>query len=458
MHLTKRFGIIGASQLPLHYLLAMRSPYSPVQLLTRMSHEELKAAHQVLGRIVLFLFTLHVIFYLNFFVVSGFLAKRIKDTDVIFGLISIALFAILGTTALGTLRKWNYRIFYVSHVVIANLVIITLFIHVTHIRPYIWQVIVVNVVHVALRYWGMNTYSGTVKLIPGTNLVQLRIPLTTADKALSWKPGQHVYLSRPSGNSGSKSLAGQLATTCQTNPFTVASIPAKDKELVLVARTLNGNTKHLAALARSLSTGGVDETPNMQLDLEGPYGSSTRLPDMSRYDRILLVAGGVGATYILPIYRSIVGLDTVAQPGGPQVRFIWAVRKLAEASWAFDTLEHQEHGEISNPSADNNVEIFVTRPSGPDLQANGASDEFEMAEDEQLLSLEEQMQKPRKGIDLHMDRPNLSGIVEEVFSKSNRTAVFVCGPKKMSEQLGKAVEKWVRQGHDVYWHDESFGW
>jgi NAD(P)H-flavin reductase len=423
-----------------------------------MSHEELKAAHQVLGRIVLFLFTLHAVFYLNFFVVSGFLAKRLRDIDVIFGIISVALFSILGTTALGQLRKWNYRVFYISHVAIANLIIVPLYIHVTHVRPYVWQVVLVNVIHLLLRYWGLKSYSGTVKLTPGTNLVQLRIPLKAGEAALKWRPGQHVYLSRPSGKSSAESVAGQLAMTCQTNPFTIASLPSKDKELLLVARTLNGNTKHLAALAQSLSTSGLDETPDVQLALEGAYGSSTRLPEVSRFGRILFVAGGVGATYILPIYRNIVESGDVAQPGGPQIRLVWAVRKLAEASWAFDTLENSETIGDSESSAQNSIEVFVTRPSGPDLQAGGADDEIEMAEDEQLLSLEEQMQKPRKGIELHVGRPALSAIVDEVFSKSSRVAVFVCGPKGMSEQLGDAVEKWVRNGHDVYWHDERFGW
>ena len=83
LHLTKRFGQVGASQLPIHYLLAMRAPYSPVQWLTRLSHEQIKASHQILGRITFVLFILHTAFYLNFFILSGFLAKRIKDWDVI---------------------------------------------------------------------------------------------------------------------------------------------------------------------------------------------------------------------------------------------------------------------------------------------------------------------------------------------------------------------------------------
>ncbi|KAI7563147.1 hypothetical protein KC343_g8796, partial [Hortaea werneckii] len=65
MHLAKRFGATGASQLPLQYLLALKSPYSPFQLLTRSSHETLNALHQHLGYIITGLFYAHVGLYLN---------------------------------------------------------------------------------------------------------------------------------------------------------------------------------------------------------------------------------------------------------------------------------------------------------------------------------------------------------------------------------------------------------
>lgn len=419
-----------------------------------MSHEELKGAHQVLGRIVFLLFALHAIFYMNFFILSGFLAKRIKDKDVIFGLISIIFFSVLSTTALGVLRRWNYRVFYVSHITIANLIIIPLYIHVTHIRPYIYEVIVVNAIHLFLRGQALKTYSGTIKLLPGTNLVQARIPLRAMESALYWRPGQHVYFSRPLSKSHATPPYGQ--SMLQTNPFTVASIPAKDKELLLLARTLNGNTKRLAELARSFSAADSAEVPNIALNLEGPYGASTRLPDFSTFDRILLVAGGVGATFIMPIYRSIVDSGDFNHPSGPQIRCIWAVRKLAETQWAFPASDEEPAAETSSHS--NAVEVFVTRPAGPNLQASESGDDIELAEDEQLLSVEEQLERPRRGMILKTNRPKISSIVDEVFAKGTRVAVLACGPVTLTEQLSASAERWVGKGHDVYWHNETFGW
>ncbi|KAF2657073.1 hypothetical protein K491DRAFT_655489 [Lophiostoma macrostomum CBS 122681] len=450
LHLTKRFGIIAASQLPLHYLLAMRSPYSPVQLLTRMSHEELKAAHMVLGRIVFFLFVLHGIFYMNYFVLSGFLAKRIKDKDVIFGITALVSFWALNTTALGRLRSWNYRVFYVSHVAIATLIVVPLFLHVTHIRLYVYEIFVVYAVHVVLRSLSLDVYSGSISVLPGTNLIRIRIPLTGKHSALKWKPGQHVYLSRPSGKSYS-TLYDQFVLRNKTNPFTIASIPSKDQELVLVARTLNGNTKHLAQLARSLTMAGSDDVATIPLGLEGPYGASARLPDFARFDKILLIAGGVGATFVMPIYRSILEAGDSSHP----LRFIWATRKLSETQWAFPMVDDDEPAMESPTHA---VEVFVTQPVGPDLQVSEAAEDVELAEDDQLLSMEEQMEKPRRGVLLRAGRPQIRAIIDEECSKASKVAVIACGPKAITTTVSDSVERWVSRGLDVYWHDETFGW
>jgi hypothetical protein len=487
LHLTKRFGQIGASQLPVHYLLAMRAPYSPVQWLTRCSHEQLKASHQILGRIVFLLFILHGVFYLNFFILSGLLAKRIKEWDVIWGILSIGLFAAISTTALAFVRRRSYRVFYISHIAIANFIILPMWLHVSHIRIFIYQVIFVEALHLVLRALRLKMYQGTIRLLPGTNLVQIRIPLPENSSALKWKPGQHVYLSRPWGKATSPSFYQQWLMTNKTNPFTIASIPSKDKELLLVARTLKGNTKYLANLAQKLAQGGSGipmlptaggDIPILPMALEGPYGASTRLPDLSDYDKVLLVAGGVGATFIMPIYRSIIELHDPT-PAGTQIRCIWAVQKLAETQWAFPTVmppseDHEkdadateeENGLLQGTSA---VEVYVTRPSGPSLQSSNVfavdpvddeeeGEAIEMTENEQLLSMEEQMDKPRKGMIVKSGRPKLDRIVDEVFSKGMRTAVICCGPKRLTEDLKKDVEVWVKRGHDVFWWDETFGW
>jgi|SRR5690242_2284842 len=497
LHLTKRFGQIGASQLPLHYLLAMRAPYSPVQWITRLSHEQLKAAHQVLGRIVYLLFILHAVFYFVFFAMSGFLAKRIKDWDVIFGIITLILFAAISTTALGFVRRRNYRVFYISHIAIATFIVVPMYLHVSHIRLYVYEIIAVVCLHLIFRAIRMKMYQGTLRLLPGTNLVQIRIPLPDKHAALNWHPGQHVYLSRPWGSAKAPSYYQQWLMANKSNPFTIASLPSVDRELLLIARTLNGNTAHLATLAHQLSKGGrglpmlptaTGDIPILPLALEGPYGASTRLPDLTDFDNVLLVAGGVGATFTMPIYRAIAEYHDTT-PGATQVRFIWAVQKLADTQWAFPDVtpatendaddarqEAISNGLLNRPCT---VEVYVTRsggvghappPSSSDPVFAIADDDddddgehIELQESEQLLhsngnGADEALGRPRKGMTVQHGRPQMGEIVDEVFSRGVRTAVLCCGPKRLTAELKRRVEVYVKKGNDVYWYDETFGW
>lgn len=474
----------------------MRAPYSPVQWITRLSHEQLKAAHQVLGRIVYLLFILHAVFYFVFFVMSGFLAKRIKDWDVIFGIITLALFSAISTTALAFVRRRNYRVFYISHIAIANFIIVPMYLHVSHIRLYVYEVIVVECLHLLFRAIRMKMYQGTLRLLPGTNLVQIRIPLPDKHAALDWHPGQHVYLSRPWGSVKAPSYYQQWLMANKSNPFTIASLPSVDRELLLIARTLDGNTKHLATLAQELSKGGrglpmlptaTGDISILPLALEGPYGASTRLPDLTDFDNVLLVAGGVGATFAMPLYRAIAEYHDTT-PGATQVRFIWAVQKLADTQWAFpeepspsdtdaDAARNEEavsHGLLNRPCT---VEVFVTRgSSGASHVALPASDStpafaidsddsdadeaehFELQESEQLLHASAALSRPRKGMTVQHGRPQIREVVDEVFSRGLRTAVLCCGPKRLTADVKRSVEVYVRKGCDVYWYDETFGW
>lgn len=223
----------------------------------------------------------------------------------------------------------------------------------------------------------------------------------------------------------------------------------------------------MSDLARSLTKEG-GEPPSIPLALEGPYGASVHLPDFSTFDKVLLVAGGVGATFILPIYRSIVEFHDTEHAGLPQVRFIWAVQRLAETQWAFPS-----HPTTSSPSETPGetrteettphtptaaIEVFVTRGATSTLPLGENGEDIELAEDEQLLSMEEEMKKPREGMVLKSGRPKIPAIVDEVFSKGTRVAVVACGPKRLTRRLGESVEQWVRQGVEVYWHEEGFGW
>ncbi|KXL50636.1 hypothetical protein M433DRAFT_545724 [Acidomyces richmondensis BFW] len=456
-HLTKRFGIVAASQLPWQYLLAVKSPLSPLTLLTRRSHESLNALHQLLGRIIIALLYLHALLYLRFYVSAGLLATKLQQPYIICGLTGIIAFTLIGTSALAPLRKWWYRVFHITHVTLAVALLPLLFFHVRYIRIYLYETAAVLGINAVSRYLSARTHPGRIQIISGTNLVEIDIPAAGGMGQFGrWQPGQHAYVS----------LAGHpILRTFRSNPFTVASLPGIDGRVRFVARVRDGNT---ALLARNAHGADVEHP----ITVEGPYGLATHAEDLLRYDRVLLVAGGVGATFILPIYRQLL-MDLSPSKGSyrrRKVSFVWVARTRAEVLWALpnDARERESLVERLKVCITGRVDDLAASASGSlvvdedDLSETGGETEqgIELEEQKQLLAADiwwtnGQDESPRLW---HAGRPDLSRIVEQIFQpgREEKVAVIVCGPRALRQDLRKEVGKWVRRGREVWFWQESF--
>lgn len=451
--MTKRFGIVASSQLPFHYLLSMKTPYSPMQLLTRQSHESLMSIHQLLGRIITFLLCCHAVSYLNFYVLSGLLAAKLQEFYVLCGVFGIISFTVIGTTALKPVRDWNYRVFYIVHVVLATALLPVLYFHVSHIRIYLYETILIYVANAALRFFATTTQTATITQISGTNLLDITIPLNKSPSTNSkWQPGRHAYISL-SGHS--------VLRAFRSNPFTAASIPSLDGQLRFVARILDGNTAKLAQ-SKSFSP---------KVSIEGPYGPASHPDNLLQYDRILFVAGGIGATFIVPLYRQLLG-DLSPTKGSfrrQKVNFLWVARSMADVSWALPADEKEKEGFTER------VRFYLTQNTD-DIAGSSSRGDFTIGEDdeqiplgdgEEGIELEEQKkplmangsgEKTGSGFSVTAGRPDLTRIVEQVFSQSSteRVAVLVCGPRGLSRALRRDVGKWVKRGRQVWFHNEEF--
>ena len=445
LHLTKRFGIVAASQLPLHYLLAAKS-WSPIQYLTRMSHEELNPYHRFLGRILIAFFFVHATMYLNFYIQMNLLLKRIQDRDVILGLIAITSFMVVGTSALARIRTWNYRLFFYLHVFLSASLLPTLFFHVSHIRVYIIESAAIYLFVILQRNWSQVTAEATIELIPSTNLLNITIPLTKNLSSKTYTQGQHVYLGFPS-----------LLQKLRINPFSISNRdPHEEKKIELVARVLSGTT---AVLADNAATQKITS-----LTLEGPYGATKYFPDLASYDRVLFVSGGVGATFTLPLYLELRRRDSIGEKT-PNTRFIWSVRQRADAEWgikqtleACGTLPESFSAYATQSDVDGGDSESAARRTQNTSEAD-ASDFIELQERDRLLSHPSSHKDAAAKI-MRNGRPDFRAIVDEIFSCDGResVAVLVCGPSGMGTSVRKEVARWVRRGRDVFWHGEEFGW
>ncbi|EME87388.1 uncharacterized protein MYCFIDRAFT_108114, partial [Pseudocercospora fijiensis CIRAD86] len=449
-----RFGIVGGSQLPFHYLLSLKSPYSPIQLLTGASHESLISIHQILGKIITILFWCHATLYVAFFIIKSLLAAKIQEFYIMCGIFATLGFTAIGTTALKPVRDWSYRVFYITHVSLATILLPALYFHVEHIRPYIYETVLVYVVNVGLRFISTRSHDASIKQV-SENLVEISIPL--AKGAGRWQPGQHAYVS----------LRGNPALrTFRSNPFTVASLPPIDGKLRFLARILDGNTAKL-----------VRNSPGSKVSVEGPYGVATHGAALLSCDRVLFVAGGVGATFIVPLYRQLLS-DLSPSKGSyrrQKVSFLWVARSMADVSWAVPADSEKE-------GFTERLTVFLTQDS--EGHATTTSDGFAIGGDEddgapgeEGIELEERKNllaeggdekkggvnaggdNATNGLSLRVGRPDVAQAVQDVFTqgRTERVGVVVCGPRGLSRNVRKEVGRWVKQGRDVWFWEEVFG-
>lgn len=154
LHLVKRFGLVGASQLPIHYLLAIKHPYGPFRLLSKNSSGQLLSIHLVTGRIIILLVTLHAILYSSVLLRMGIFQQSARQPNISVALVSVAIFGVIGITSVRSFRRRAYSWFYKVHIVGSVIVLPLLFFHVRHVRIYILECAAVVGLHALLRISG----------------------------------------------------------------------------------------------------------------------------------------------------------------------------------------------------------------------------------------------------------------------------------------------------------------
>ncbi|RYP05411.1 hypothetical protein DL764_003836 [Monosporascus ibericus] len=444
LHLTKRFAIVAVSQLPIQYVLALKK-FNPVALIFRSSHEGVNRWHRVLGRVIYYLMCLHAAFYLNYYYQMGILGQRIIDIVPALGLTAFIGMVVLNTTALSIIRRYSYRIFFITHLIVALALPPVVFFHHRSSTFYVVEALALFTIDLVLRKMDTFTTDASLVSIPGSNLIKIVAPVPPQKiSRFRESPGTHVYLSVPASSRPSPSAvsAARYIFEFMFNPFTIASVDEHSTDLTLIARCLNGPmTQNLTRLANG-STEGI-KTP---LSIEGPYGSAARFPNFAgpEFDQILLVAGGVGASFVLPVYRSVLGENP-----GAAVTMVWAVRSASDATWPASDVSQ-------SILKDDKVQLYLT---GDILESRSGTGSLSAGDTELEMDHLSQTQ-PKYSPDHSRRRPDLQKIVDDVFKHGveERVAVLVCGPEGMADELRRCVGTWVRKGRKVWWHNESFGW
>ncbi|KAG5957028.1 hypothetical protein E4U57_002081 [Claviceps arundinis] len=450
-HLTKRLGAIAVSQLPIQYLLSLKS-LNPFAWVFKSSHEHINRYHRVLGRIIYGLVLLHLILYNAYFIYAGIWLRRIFDFVVFCGLIaSLGLHGLIATST-RIVRQLSYRLFFIMHVAVAVLMPVLLFFHAPSARLYIIEAVVVLVVDLAVRRVTTIHAPSTLETIPGTTLLKITSSLPAQSVAkFRATPGSHIYLSiPPSSRTHTVPSSKSSVVDLLFNPFTVATADEQNGTISLVVRVRKGPLTTILSDFSSASATPASETSTearkTTLAILGPYGTMTaQFNDLLQWcpDRVLLISGGVGATFTLPIYHAL-----QSEVPSAKRHFIWTIRNLEDTTWAVD------HGKtiLDDP----NVHLFLTAGT----TAPGDSEDATSGNGGVELSILPRHIDRGNTSNLHRKRPDIQKIVDDTFDHNigESVAVLVCGPAGMTRDVRSRVGAWAGQGRRIWWHSETFGW
>ncbi|KAI0123233.1 ferric reductase like transmembrane component [Xylariales sp. AK1849] len=450
-HLSRRFAAIATSQLPMQYILATKR-LDPFALIFHTSHLNMNWWHRVLGWITYSLILFHGVLYLNYYFQTDGLGPAFLRLVPVLGMLGLLGMTFLSATTLSIVRQYSYRVFLIVHILVALSMPVIIWFHVPHGRTFMAECLSIIVVDRILRRFGTVRSLATVQMIPGTDLIEIASSIPDKKRILfSRHPVSHVYLSIPPASRPGRSQWSLSNISLQfiSNPFTVASVNEEDGKLTLVARQMNGTlTKTLARLASLQSL-----HSEIALNIDGPYGAAPYLPDLSKgdFDTVLLVAGGVGATFILPLYEHITSEDTSVR-----TQLVWTTRKSDEIfrsvlTSGLSIFEDERVNIFITGIHTEDATFAVTGTDGYDdveLNTFEKKDDVKRSEETKLTRGEHR-------------RPDLQKIVDEVFQGEDgggRVAVIVCGPPQMVRDIRKAVGFWVKMGKNVLFHAESFRW
>lgn len=228
----------------------------------------------------------------------------------------------------------------------------------------------------------------------------------------------------------------------------------------------------------------------VQVMFDGPYGGCEL--DLPAYERVLLVAGGSGATFALGVLDELVARSCLAGDGVTQrVDFVWCVRSFGSIRWFAPLLRAIAHAARAGRGVELRIAIYVTclcareevpdvpglevRIGGrPDMRAlvgemmgkggekgkGGVDADMEMCgcgcaapEDEssKSVSVSEEEEGDEKVVEEETERRSCCA---ETFE--GRLAVCASGPESLTREASNAVARWAGVGRGVGLHTEVF--
>ncbi|OTA98741.1 hypothetical protein M426DRAFT_28159 [Hypoxylon sp. CI-4A] len=465
-NIASRFGWMATGNMVFVVFLALKN--TPLAILTAYSYERLNILHQIAGYTTMLYAILHGSMYSAYFIDDGrieILREDVVTAGIILG------FAMLFSVLAGMIvKRFNYELFYIIHLVLFIVIVVTLGLHRPSFNPDqgLYATVILGALWFADRlirfcrliYNSVNNEATVYALPNGGTRIVLKKAIPRA------RPGKHCYVWLPK------------IRAFETHPFTIVA----NDPFELVINTYSGFTRDLHEHA--LKNPGA----SLKVSVEGPYGT---IPDPMDFDKVVLVAGGSGATFTFGIAADM--LERMPETSRQEIDFIWAVKGHDNLSWFTEHLQkllsHVHAPRIalkvhltrlgSTTARDASLEGRAGSGTSSDLEptalekgndfitASGPASasittRYESDRDEKLTTVQPSSASSTANVPINIGRPDTETEIRNAvrsLSRHQRVLIAACGPDALTNKVRNVAASCISvDGPAVEVHCEQFGW
>lgn len=202
----------------------------------------------------------------------------------------------------------TFAVFYMIHILMFILIMIMVGMHRPDLSKQTLVIVIFTscmwfadrLVRLAKVFWFSIGNHAVVTALPG-DTVHVKL-----SRKVSCQPGSHVFLWLPS------------VRLFETHPFTMVSSSPPE----FVIRAYDGFTRDLYSVAQ--------QKPGQLLrcSMDGGYG---QVPNFMEFDKVILVAGGSGASFTFAIAVGLIE-QLAAQNASKPIEFLWVVKSRGKCT------------------------------------------------------------------------------------------------------------------------------
>lgn len=367
---------------------------------------------------------------------------------------TVLLLLLIGIFLTSMPRRFFFQLFYYLHVCLAIVVVVFSAKHEVGLVVVVagWWVVDIFtrlIIMAGCRY----PKKANMRNLPA-DVIELSFPKPSS---FDYNAGQYIFIIIPK------------LSLFEAHPFSISSSPHMDMVTVHI-RVLGNWTRSLRKI--------VDSHDEIDILMEGPYGSIAVDIFEGRYKMALLVSGGIGITPMQSICNTLIYQHNVLNKLWKKVWFVWTVREYE----VFDAMNDNNNGNLPTAMKTSNQdmehaldgEVFPARRLSnssftPSLITElGVSSKYlEETNSDTFLITDYYLSKKSKDSTaanndlLTMGRPDIPKIFEKMKKLAleageKRVAVCVCGPHRLVEACQIASLIYSDCGVSFDFHSEKF--